>query len=273
MVVGVVAQQGNERARALADEIATVLPADGISVWVDAVTAADLDREGTHIADMDGADLVASIGGDGTFLFTARWLSDTPIVGVNLGEVGFLNGVSPTDTTTVLESLYEDLKTGELQTKALPRVEVSDADWKLGPALNEITVHAPHRGPSGDFSHSIAVDGDHFTSDRADGVIIATPTGSTAYNLSEGGPLLTPDVPGLIITEMCGRDPMPPLVVPLDSTVTVELSGVQQGVVIADGRTRKEVSVPTTVTIQRADAPLHVAGPQVAFLQTLEKLD
>lgn len=272
MVVGVVAQQGNERAERLAAEIADELATDGIEVWIDAVTAETLDRPGTPVTEMDGADLVASIGGDGTFLFTARALRDTPIVGINLGEVGFLTAVAPAQATTTVSELYADVDAGTVSTKALPRVTASGDGWTLGPALNEITVHAPNRGPQAELTIDIAVDGNAFTADRADGMIVATPTGSTAYNLSEGGPLLTPRVSGLVITEMCGRSPMPPLVIPLEATVSVALTGPSTAVVIADGRTRREVSVPTTVTVQRAATPLNVAGPQVAFLETLEKL-
>lgn len=272
MALGVVAQQGNERARALAEDIRSTVIEDGVDVWLDRVTAESLGHSGYDVTELGNCELVASIGGDGTFLFTARSVGTTPIVGINLGEVGFLNAVAPGEATSVVRELYAQAVTEELPTQVLPRVLAMGDSWELGPALNEIIVHSPQRGVEPGISIEVKVDGQTYNSDRADGVMVATPTGSTAYNLSEGGPLLTPDLPGLVITEMSGRNPRPPVVVPADSTITIHVNGPEYAAVISDGRLRKRLSIPTVINVERASMPVRVAGPPVAFFDALDKL-
>jgi NAD+ kinase len=104
---------------------------------------------------------------------------------------------------------------------------------------------------------------------------VATPTGTTAYNLSEGGPLVHPTVSGFVVTEMCATEPMPSLVVTPDSEVTVHVgsSGTGEAVAVGDGRRSRELEPPENVTIQRADVPIRVAGPDLDFFAALGKLD
>ena len=272
MGLGVVAQQGNERAQALAAEMRSSLGESGIDVKLDRVTADALGRSGEPVSAFEDCEIVASIGGDGTFLFVARSVGETPIVGVNLGEVGFLNAVAPSEATKVVGAAYKDARAGTLETQTLPRVVASGTDWSIGPALNEIILHAPQRGVGEPLSITIEVDGDQYSSDLVDGIMVSTPTGSTAYNLSEGGPLLTPEVSGLVITEMSGRDSMPPLVVPLEAVVEIDVEGPDHWIAICDGRSRKQVETPDSVSVQRGGPSVRVAGPPVAFFDALEKL-
>ena len=118
---------------------------------------------------------------------------------------------------------------------------------------------------------------------------MSTPTGSTAYNLSERGPLVHPSVGGLVVNEMCPEDGMPPLLVAPDATVTVtvkttlsdETGGQSSGpaesadeaVVVSDGKHSYPLSPPTTVEIRRAETPLRIAGPSSDFFEALNKLD
>ena len=222
---------------------------------------------------MDECDLVVSIGGDGTFLYAARGAGSTPILGVNLGEVGFLNALAPEEAVeTVVAEVEHIQKTGSARTRAMPRLRASGDDWELAPALNEVVVSGSHRGSGGGAEFEVRVDGSLYTSGHADGVLIATPTGSTAYNLSEGGPLVHPAVGGLVITGMAQTDGMPPLVVDVDSDVTVSLSGADDGIVVSDGRIRQEITPPATVSLSRANAPIRLAGPPLDFFTALRKL-
>src|SRR6056297_1825042 len=107
MQVGIVAQQGNARAANLAADIRDRLEAADVRVRFDEATAATIDETPCDISTMARCDLVVSIGGDGTFLFAARGAGSTPVIGVNLGEVGFLNAVSPGEAVETVERVVE----------------------------------------------------------------------------------------------------------------------------------------------------------------------
>lgn len=247
----------------------------GTEVWVDAATARALALEGAPVDAFDECDLVVSIGGDGTFLYAARGAGSTPVMGVNLGEVGFLNAVAPDEAVAVVTSEVERfLAAGEVRYREVPRVQATgERDWSLTPAINEVVVQGQQRGHGQGLEMELRVDGSRYASGHADGVIVTTPTGSTAYNLSEGGPLVQPDVPALVATMMCPSDPMPPLVVGLDSEITVRVDGTNTAVVSSDGSGVQEMGTPEVVTLQSASEPARVAGPQSDFFQALHKLE
>lgn len=279
MDVGVVAQKGNGRAAALAGELREELVARGVAVGVDEATASELDVDGVPVEEMRSYDLVCSIGGDGTFLYAARGANAVPILGVNLGEVGFLNAVSPEDAHDELLAEVERFReTGTVRSRSLPRLRATGeaaggGAWSLTPAMNEIVVQGPQRGHGAGAEFEVRVDGERYSSGHADGVLVATATGSTAYNLSEGGPLVTPTAGTHVVTEMCARGGMPPLVVGRDQPVTVRVTDADSGHVISDGRETRTLAPPASVEIATADDPVHVAGPPVNFFEALSKLD
>lgn len=279
MKVGIVAQRGNSRAASLADELRHNLAEQGVAVQVDESTAAALAADnatkigGQSVEAMAGCDLVVSIGGDGTLLFVVRNVGSVPVLGVNLGEVGFLNAVAPEDAVeTVVSEVERFQETGSVRFEKLPRVRASSDDWSLDPALNEVTVLGPQRGHGNGLGVEVRVDGELYAGGHADGVLVATPTGSTAYNLSEGGPLVHPDVDGLVVTEMCATSSMPPLVVGTDRKVTVHIDETDRAVAVADGRITQEVTPPTQVDLSAAEEPARIAGPPLEFFAALGKL-
>jgi NAD+ kinase len=214
MEVAIVAQRGNDRTAGLAADLRERLREAGVSVWLDDATAERLDVEGRPVEGFHAADLVVSIGGDGTFLFAAHGAGDTPILGVNLGEVGFLNPVRPEDAVdAVLAQVREFQDDGSFPTRSRPRLTTRGDGWTLPPAVNEVVVQGQRRGHGGGADLTVRIDGSAYSSGHADGVLIATPTGSTAYNLSEDGPLLHPGVSGVVVTGMAATRGMPPLVV------------------------------------------------------------
>jgi NAD+ kinase len=103
-------------------------------------------------------------------------------------------------------------------------------------------------------------------------VLVATTTGSTAYNLSEDGPLVHPDAGGFVVNEMCGEGAMPPLVVGTDVDVVVRVEGAKRAVAVSDGRIREDLSPPVEVRLTRAEDPVHLAGPPLDFFTALGKL-
>ena len=289
--VGVVAKRGDQRAQRLADRLASSLESETVSVAVDASTASEIGRSGSAVADLGGVDLLVSVGGDGTFLFAAREADGAPLVGVNLGEVGFLTAVEPDRALDVVSSLVEQRRTtGRLETRSLQRIRATGADWTLDLALNEVVVQGTQRGPAGGVRLTVDVDGTPYLSTTADGVLVATPTGSTAYNLSERGPLTQPSVEAMLVTPMAPDVAAPPLVVAPEAVVSITIEpidtddgvdpldgpdatrAVERAVVVGDGRARRELDLPTTLAIERADRPVRVAGPSVDFFRAIEKL-
>jgi len=274
MKVAIVAQWDNDRTARLAGDIRERLVAEDVTVWVDAATAADLDVPGHAVSTFHMADLVISIGGDGTFLFAAHGAGTTPILGVNLGEVGFLNAVNPEDAVdAVLREVRRFREDGDLPTRSMPRLRADLGGRTLPPAVNEVVVQGARRGHGGGATLEVRIDGSRYAGGRADGVLVATPTGSTAYNLSENGPLIHPGVSGFVVTQMADAEGRPPLVVHRDTTVTVAVESAPEAVVVVDGRVREPVEPPAEVTVAIADDPVRMAGPASDFFEALGKLD
>ena len=288
MKIGIVGQRGNHRAVSLVCDIADRLQADGIEVVVDRTTRAEFERggvwagpdepgsampEGVPVEELSTCALAVSVGGDGTFLYAARGAGTTPIMGVNLGEVGFLNAVPPDRAVdAVLAEVDRIRETGSARTRRMPRVTATAEEWTLPPALNEVVVQGPQRGHGNGLSVEVRVDGSLYTGGHADGVLVATTTGSTAYNLSEGGPLVHPGVKGFIVTEMCGVDPMPSLVVDREAEIVVRVDDAEEAVALSDGRVQHSLTPPGEIRLSRAESPVYIAGPPLDFFTALGKL-
>lgn len=275
MRVGIVAQRSNARAAYLAAQIRSEMETDGINVIIDEATANsnDTDAIGVPVDQMADADLVVSIGGDGTLLFVARAVGNTPILGVNLGEVGFLNAIGPEEAIHEVLEQVQALQSGELSVREAPRLLATGEGWKSPAAVNEVVLQGPQRGRAGGIDIELRVDGSLFSSGQADGVLAATPTGSTAYNLSEDGPLVHPEVDAIVVNEMCADAGMAPLMVGLNSEISVRLSGAATVYVVIDGQVTETLSPPATVTVKTADTPVRIAGPDAEFFEALNKLE
>jgi len=149
MQVGIVARKGSERAVAVADELRDAVAGAGASVWLDAETADALGEPaaGREVDALADCDLAVAVGGDGTFLFVARNAGDTPIVGVNLGEVGFLNAVPPEAAEEAVVSEVEAFDRGEMNVREAPRLAARTDEWTSVPAANEVVIQGARRGP------------------------------------------------------------------------------------------------------------------------------
>lgn len=172
-------------------------------------------------------DLVIVLGGDGTLLAAARIFATvgTPILSVNLGFLGFLTEVRLADLYATLENWCEGCH--NLDERAMLHAELWRADsFKASyEALNEIVVSKGDIARMGEFS--VELDGKSVARFRADGVIVSTPTGSTAYTLAANGPILTPDVDALVVTPICPHLlTLRPIVVRGDASLTVRVEGV-----------------------------------------------
>lgn len=204
MRLGIVCNQTKRDCRQTALAVSEWLSQRGVAVKlpllpVDGQTECP-EPEAGFFSDTDG---ILVLGGDGTLLRAARRLAglNVPLLGVNLGRMGFLTELERSDLYEGLEKFLR----GEYAIEE--RMMLESVLWRGGEAverslaLNDVVVH---RGP---FARIIAleahIDGHYFTTYEGDGVIISTPTGSTAYSLSAGGPLVAPDVPVILITPIC----------------------------------------------------------------------
>jgi NAD+ kinase len=202
----------------------------------------------------DGLDLVVAIGGDGTFLRAAHLASrdDVPVLGVKVGRMGFLTEVEPDDAPEVLERMLAGSARIEerLSVVAEPETSTFAPQW----ALNEVIVEksARHRL----IRLAVVVGGTYVTTFSADGVIVATPTGSTAYSFSAGGPIVSPAVGSIVVTPIAAHMVFDrSLVLAPEERVTLEVLGEEAGLLSADGRESLELPVGSKVRIGASPRP------------------
>lgn len=202
----------------------------------------------------DDLELVVSVGGDGTFLRAAHLAShaDVPVLGVKVGRMGFLTEVEPDDAPAVLSRLLEGTATIEerLAVLAEPDGRGLETQW----ALNEVIVEksARHRL----IRLAVYVGDVYVTTFSADGVIAATPTGSTAYSFSAGGPIVSPSVPCIVVTPIAAHMVFDRSLVLADhERVSLEVLGEEAGLLSADGRGSVELPVGSRVRIGAAPRP------------------
>lgn len=225
----------------------------------------------TDVFDGDdfAADFVISMGGDGTFLKAASRVGakEIPIMGVNMGRLGFLADVSSHEIESALEALY----TGDytLEAHSMIRMEVSKVDSRGQRdnglenddshylALNDIAVLK--RDNASMISIRTNIDGEYLMTYQADGLIVSTPTGSTAYNLSNGGPIIVPQADILCLTPVAPHSlNTRPIVIRDDSEVTLTVESRSHNFLVAvDGRSEK-LEEGNVITIKKAPHPIRI---------------
>ena len=203
----------------------------------------------------ENLDLVVSVGGDGTFLRAAYAAShaECPVLGVKVGRMGFLTEVEPDEALPLIRAVLEGRARVE-ERLALTAEPVAGAEFAPQWGLNEVMVekHVRHRL----VRLAVQVDGDYVTTFSADGVIVASPTGSTAYSFSARGPIVTPGVDSLVLTPIAAHMVFDRSFV-LDETsqVQLEVMGEESGVLSADGRRSIELPVGSMVRIRASSRP------------------
>lgn len=225
---------------------------------------------GTEVGDLGGTDLVVAIGGDGTILRTARELRGTgvPILGVNLGRLGFLAEV-PADR---LEEAFEEVLDGKVQVEERTGLSAyAEGEGEGFFAVNDVVLE---RGASPRMMEvRVFVEGELLGSYLADGVILATPTGSTAYSLSAGGPIVHPKLDALILTPICPHSlSVRPMVLPPDEEVAIRVRSDrgEDMALTVDGQLRCRLHPEDTVRVRRAEEKVKlVAFPYRSFYGVL----
>ncbi|HKJ50765.1 MAG TPA: NAD(+)/NADH kinase [Gammaproteobacteria bacterium] len=213
---------------------------------------------------VEDADLVISLGGDGTLLTTARALvdKDTPLLGINLGRLGFLADVSFDDFESYLEAVVAGRYTVEERFFIQGRYYEGEKLISTRIALNDIILHS-HESASM-IEYEIYSGGDLIHIQRSDGVIVTTPTGSTAYALSGGGPIMHPSLETLAIVPICPHTlSNRPIVLPADQPIEVRLSKDSLLAKVSyDGHSTQIVKHDNRILITRYPEPLSLLHPE-----------
>jgi NAD+ kinase len=214
----------------------------------------------------DGLDLVISVGGDGTFLRAAHMavLADCPVLGVNMGRMGFLTEVGEEGAIEMLQQVVDGGGVIEERMAVVARGEGTrwtEERW----ALNEVMVEkrARHRV----VRLMVMLDDEYVTTFSGDGVIVATPTGSTGYSFSARGPIVSPSVNCLVVTPVAAHMVFDrAFVIGADERVTIEVTGDEEGLFSADGQEALEIPVGARIHVRAADRPARlVRGHQETF--------
>ncbi len=238
--VGLVARYDKKAALKLAEELAENLAKKGLKVYLEDTLAGKVTAphaEFVSLAKMQ-TDFIITIGGDGTILRTCITVPkpEPPILTVNMGERGFLTEAEPKNACEAVDKILR----GEYKIEKCVKLSVLAGEEQFPDALNDVVISAGE--PSSILKAQICKDGKPILKCQADGLIVATPTGSTGYSLSAGGPVLDPAVDAFVITPICSLTAFPSLVFPAESTITFNVFNPKEVLVSIDGKYRKLVS-------------------------------
>jgi len=246
--VGVVAKLNSPEASRVSLDSGKFLKSKGVEVLYTGDLAHMAGRRPTPIEKM-AVDLVLAVGGDGTVMRTAQKVGETPILGVKVGALGFLCETTPETVRDALERVLS----GRFYLEHKTKLRVKYKDLNLPDVLNEVLVTTSK--PSRILSLSVLKDGAPLHRGKADGVIISTTTGSTAYALSAGGPIIDPRLDVMEVIFICPLSAgLRPIIFPSSSSIEVRTSpDAAPGIVVLDGQTTIPVDHDVPVLVERSE--------------------
>lgn len=220
------------------------------------------------------AELVIVLGGDGTLIYGARLLKGrpVPVLGVNLGSLGFMTEIPVADMFTVIDGVLAGRGRIESRMKLSCRLFRDDALVLEDEVLNDVVINKSALARIAD--HETWLDGAFVATYRADGVIFSTPTGSTAYSLSAGGPIVHPSIDCVIVTPICPHAlTQRPIVVPGDQLIRVKLtSDVSDVFLTIDGQAGQSLKKGDRIEVQRSlNRVMLVRNPQLDYFGILRQ--
>ena len=282
--IGIIAKRNKPEAIPIVKNLVEWLHLKKIEIYIEkeVENLLNLSHSGLSINFIEGKELPSHVemmivlGGDGTLLSVARqvWNRDIPILGVNLGGLGFLTEISLEELPGILERVIQgDFKTNE-------RDVLNAAVIRKGERMVEFTVLNDAVINKGALARiidlEISINGEYLTTFQSDGLIISTPTGSTAYNLSAGGPIVYPSLHTLIITPICPHTlTNRPIVIPDDVEVRALLKSKQEEVFLTlDGQQGIPLEFEDRVELRKAEGRiLLIKSPHRNYFELLrEKL-
>ncbi len=205
-------------------------------------------------------DCIFVLGGDGTFLSAVRWIGDRdiPILGIKFGEVGFLAEIAEENLYTAAEKVLKGDFILRSRMRLSVRVRRQNETLANEAVLNDVVIN---RGALARLAHIETYIDDHYlTTYSADGLIVATPTGSTAYSLAAGGPVIHPAVPGIILTPICPFTlTNRPLIVPESAKIKIRLAKGSSDIILTfDGQKGLEINDQDEIFIQKGPQPINL---------------
>lgn len=273
---GLIAKRTPERIAPVIETVCAVLAEHGVKVLLDRECAKHLGRpsEGVARRTFNGkVDVGICIGGDGTFLSVARKFAPfgTPVLGVNLGRLGFLTEVEADG----FGAFFAKLQSGGcvVQERTMLEAHVAGEEHRPDVAvLNDVVIAKAALARMLEFD--VAVDGRFLTRYRADGLILSTPTGSTAYSLAAGGPIVIPHLDVVTVTPICPHAlSQRPIVLPADAEIRVCLSGSVNDVYLSlDGQVGSPLAADAEIIVRRSRHVTRVVrDPDVSFHDLLRQ--
>lgn len=204
------------------------------------------------VEDMD-VDAIVTVGGDGSILYAVQ-RSSAPVCGINMGQMGFLTSAEPEQ----MEEALDRLLAGDYDLEERMRLDCRLDDASLPSAVNEVVLKSPD--PSNVLDIDVRVDGRASMELRSDGVIVSTPTGSTAYSISAGGPFVHPSTECIIVAPLADFNlASRPLVIPADHAIELRLdAGSDEGVFAIDGQHTTAFRPGQTLTLARSEKPTYL---------------
>ena len=267
-IVGIILKQGDPRVAAALDAVLSVLNAHNIEILLAEGNDVETSQSLTQVSFTEigqQSDLAVVIGGDGTLLHAARELAphETPILGVNLGRLGFLVDVSPAEITPRLEEYLLGDTISEQRFLLETQLDGHSQANQPMLALNDVVLHKWELARMIEFD--ACINDNPINAYRADGLVIATPTGSTAYSLSAGGPIVQPSLHAITLVPICPHTlNNRPLVISADSDITLNVNSkdAANSMITLDGQTRIRLEETTRVHVRCYAKPVTLIHPK-----------
>jgi NAD+ kinase len=266
-----------ESSRKVLDDVAHFLTRMGCDVVFDKNTAEMTGLSGDSVLDLpeigQQCDLGIAIGGDGTMLGVGRQMAchGLPLIGINQGRLGFITDIPLKDYQSVLQPMLQGKFETELRSLIHARVQRDDHCVFDALAMNDVVVY--RGGTSGMMEMRVEVDGRFVANQRADGLIIATPTGSTAYSLSVGGSLMHPGIGGWIMAPIAPHTlSNRPIVVPDSCEVSIEIVSGRYASANFDMQSLASLAIGDRITVRRSQHQVKFLHPEGwNYFDTLRK--
>lgn len=245
--------------------LGTALSEAGFTISYDAATATALGKDGVSLSNAD-ADVVVVIGGDGTILLCVQSMNvQRPLIGINKGEVGFLADLEPDEALAFLR----ELKPG-FPIERRMRIDLSIDGQPLGTALNEAVIVTSR--PAKMLRFSVLVDGVLAEQFRGDGLLISTPTGSTAYAMSAGGPIVDPRIEGFLLVPLAPYMlSSRPHLISANRTVVINLEASKPAHLVLDGQQTIDLGSEVTIGVSRSAEPAQFIDVNRNFFSKVEQ--
>ncbi|MDK2974366.1 MAG: kinase [Methanofollis sp.] len=252
---------------AYADEIRHLLLSLGYAVALEEGTANALGETGESLGETD-ADIVVAFGGDGTVLLAIQTMKrQIPVIGINRGHVGFLADLESSEVPEFFRNLGR-----EIHLDRRMRISLFHKGKLLGEALNEAVIVTAR--PAKMLRFTIIIDGVEVEDFRADGLIIATPTGSTAYAMSGGGPIIDPKFDGFLLVPLAPYMlSSRPRLIDSSRDLKIRLESTKLAQLVLDGRSGITLGSGAEISVRRAEVPaVFIDAGKNFFLKVREKL-